>query len=183
MESPAKSPIKTRAQSETQTELFSAGMSRFATMNHIGFLSTTAHPYIMRTSKFWSFITISAVTIATPLIVSAQSTPPSKDFAPAPPQTQRLEEGEAPAVTIRQPDTQKKITEKKSQGKVTEVKVQTGRTTYYAKPNDTAGAMRGDGQSDTNRPVQFEVGTFGGPKTAPAPDPVQTLAPAPAPVK
>ena len=153
-------------------------------MNHIGFLSTTAHTYIMRTSKFWSLITISVAAIATPLIVGAQSTPPSKDFAPAPPQTQRLEEGEAPAVTIRQPDTQKKITEKKSQGKVTEVKVQTGRTTYYAKPNDPAGsAMRGDGQSDTNRPVQFEIGKFGPPKSTPAPDPVQTLAPAPAPVK
>lgn len=164
-------------------ELFSAGISRFATMNHIGSLSTTAHTYIMRTSKFWSLITISAAAIATPLIVSAQSTPPSKDFAPAPPQTQRLEEGEAPAVTIRQPDTQKKITEKKSNGKVTEVKVQTGRTTYYAKPNETPGAMPGDGQTDASRPVQFEVGTFGGPKNTPVQDPVQTLAPAPAPVK
>lgn len=168
---------------EIQTELFAAGRGRFATMNHIGFLSTTAHTYIMRTSKFWSLITISVAAIATPLIVSAQSTAPTKDFAPAPPQTQRLEEGEAPAVTIRQPDTQKKITEKRSQGKVTEVKVQTGKTTYYAKPNDTPGAMRGDGQSDTNRPVQFEVGTFGGPKSATAAEPAQTLAPAPAPVK
>ncbi|WP_353155452.1 DUF2782 domain-containing protein [Herminiimonas fonticola] len=117
-----------------------------------------------------------------PLIVSAQDTPPSKNFAPAPPQMERLEEGEAPAVTIRQPDTQKKITEKKSQGKVTEVKVQTGRTTYYAKPNDPAGsAMRGDGQSDTTRPVQFQIGEFGQPKSIPATDPVQTLQPAPAP--
>ena len=175
--------MEARAQRETYTELFSAGMSRFATMNHIGFLSTTAHPQIMRTSKFWSLITISALAVAAPLMASAQSTPPTQDFAPAPPQTQRLEEGEAPAVTIRQPDTQKKITEKKSQGKVTEVKVQTGKTTYYAKPNDTPGAMRGDGQSDASRPVQFEVGTFGGPKNTPAPNPVQTLAPAPASVK
>lgn len=119
-----------------------------------------------------------------PLIVSAQSTPPNKAFAPAPPQMERLEEGEAPAVTIRQPDTQKKITEKKSQGKVTEVKVQTGTTTYYAKPNDPAGsAMRGDGQSDTTRPVQFQIGEFGPPKNVQAAEPVQTLQPAPAPAK
>ena len=97
---------------------------------------------------------------------------------------ERLEEGEAPAVTIRQPDTQKKITEKKSQGKVTEVKVQTGKTTYYAKPNDPAGsAMRGDGQSDTTRPVQFQVGEFGQPKGAAPAAQVQTLQPAPTPAK
>lgn len=94
---------------------------------------------------------------------------------------QRLEEGEAPAVTIRQPDTKQKITEKKSQGKVTEVKVQTGKSTYYAKPNDPAGsAMRGDGQSDTTRPVQFKVGEFGPPKNKQAEEAAQTLAPAPA---
>ena len=89
----------------------------------------------MRTSTFWSIITISAAVIATPMVASAQSAP-AKDIAPPPPQMQRLEEGEAPAVNIRQPDTKEKITEKKSQGRVTEVKVQTGRTTYYAHPND-----------------------------------------------
>lgn len=139
----------------------------------------------MRTFKLWSLLTISVAAIATPLLVSAQSNAPAVaqfgGSAPPPPQTQRLEEGEAPAVTIRQPDTQKKITEKKSQGKVTEVKVQTGKTTYYAKPNDAAGsAMRGDGQSDTNRPVQFQVGEFGPPKNRTVPEPVQTLPPAPA---
>lgn len=150
-------------------------------MKHIGFLLTTASSYIMRTFKLWSLITISAAVIATPLLVSAQSTPPAKDIAPPPPQMQRLEEGEAPAVTIRQPDTKQKITEKKSQGKVTEVKVQTGKSTYYAKPNDPAGsAMRGDGQSDTTRPVQFKVGEFGPPKNKQVEDAAQTLAPAPA---
>lgn len=93
-----------------------------------------------------------------------------------------LEEGEAPAVTINPPDTQKSITEKKSQGRVTEVKVKTGRTTYYAHPNDTPGAMRGDAQSSTSRPVQFEVGRFGPPYDHPqASEPADTLAPAPAP--
>lgn len=135
----------------------------------------------MRTLKLWSLMTISTAVIAMPLLVSAQPTPPTGDIAPPPPQMERLEEGEAPAVTIRQPDTQKKITEKKSQGRVTEVKVQTGSTTYYAKPNDPAGsAMRGDAQTDTTRPVQFEIGKFGPPKSIPAAESIETLAPAPA---
>lgn len=89
----------------------------------------------------------------------------------------RLEEGEAPAVTINPPSTEKKITEKKELGKVKEVKVQTGRTTYFAKPNDTAGAMRGDAQSDTSRPAQFQVGEFGPPKDKPVAEEAQTLYP------
>jgi hypothetical protein len=115
----------------------------------------------------------------------AQSAPSGSDVAPPPPETQRLEEGEAPAVTIHQPDTKGKITEKKSQGRVTEVKVQTGRSTYYAHPNDPAGsAMRGDAQSDTSRPVQFRVGEFGPPKSKPeAEEPVPTLPPNPHPAQ
>lgn len=138
----------------------------------------------MRTAIFCSLVTVSAAIFVTPLVVSAQNAAPDATpmaVAPPPPETQRLEEGQAPAVTIRQPDTQKKITEKKSQGRVTEVKVQTGKSTYYAHPNDAAGSsMRGDAQSDTTRPVQFHVGEFGKPKDKKAQEPVQTLAPAPA---
>jgi hypothetical protein len=130
---------------------------------------------------------ISAI-LAVPLTAGAQAAAqygaPTRDIAPPPPETQPLEEGQAPSVNIRQPDTQKKITEKKSQGKVTEVKVQTGSTTYYAHPNDPAGsAMRGDAGSDTTRPVQFQIGEFGKPKNKPEPEPVQTLQPNPNPVK
>lgn len=136
----------------------------------------------MRPSGFWSLVTLSAAILAAPAVVSAQSNVPPAADAPAPPQTMTLEEGEAPAVTINPPDTRKSITEKKSQGRVTEVKVNTGRTTYYAHPNDTPGAMRGDVQSSTSRPVQFEVGRFGPPYDHPqAAEPADTLAPAPAP--
>jgi len=137
---------------------------------------------LMRTSTLCSVVTLSAALLATQA-AHAQSAPTGQDVAPPPPETQRLEEGEAPAVNIRQPDTKEKITEKKSQGRVTEVKVQTGRTTYYAYPNDPAGsAMRGDAQSETTRPVQFRVGEFGPPKNKPeAEEPVQTLPPNPHP--
>lgn len=133
----------------------------------------------MRTFRFWPVVTISAAIFAVPVFAGAQSNVPSANVPP-PPQTMTLEEDEAPAVTITPPDSRKAITEKKSQGRVTEVKVKTGRSTYYAQPNDAPGAMRGDAQSPESRPVQFEVGTFGPPHDRPAPDPAQTLPPAPA---
>lgn len=138
---------------------------------------------IMRTTGFWSIVTLTAAIFAAPAAVHAQSEQADpRANTPPPPQTMTLEEGEAPAVTITPPNTEKKITEKKSQGRVTEVKVQTGRTTYYAHPNDTPGAMRGDVQSSTTQPVQFEIGRFGPPYEHPrAAEPVDTLAPAPAP--
>lgn len=138
----------------------------------------------MRTLTLCSAFTLSAALLAASA-AHAQSAPSGQDVARPPPETQRLEEGEAPAVNIRRPDTKERITEKKSQGRVTEVEVHTGRSTYYAHPNDPAGsAMRGDGQSDTTRPVQFRVGEFGPPKSKPeAEEPVQTLPPNPHPAQ
>jgi hypothetical protein len=133
----------------------------------------------MRKTTICSLLTLSAALLAASA-VNAQSAPPAADIAPPPPETQRLEQGDAPAVTIRQPETKGKITEKKSQGRVTEVKVQTGRSTYYAHPNDPAGsAMRSDAQSDVARPVQFKVGEFGPPKHKEPEEPAQTLPPNP----
>jgi hypothetical protein len=86
-----------------------------------------------------------------PLLVGAQQ----------PPVLEKLEEGEPPAITIRKPDTEKQITEKRQQGKVTEVKVKSGKSTYYLKPADPAGrALRGDGQSDEIRAAQWPVLEF-----------------------
>lgn len=137
----------------------------------------------MRTSRFWSIVAVTAVISALPLIANAQSAPsvPTRADAPPPPETVPLEEGSAPDITIKQPDTKKKITEKKVHGKVTEVKVQTGKTTYYAHPNEPAGsALPGDAQSQASRPVQFRIGEFGAPDaTKKQRDPVETLAPAP----
>lgn len=134
----------------------------------------------MRTSRFWSIVAITTAISALPLIVNAQSAP-ARAEAPPPPETVPLEEGSAPDITIKQPDTKKKITEKKVGGKVTEIKVQTGRTTYYAHPNDPAGsAMRGDAQSQASRPVQFRIGEFGSTDTLKKQrEPIETLPPAP----
>jgi len=88
--------------------------------------------------------------------------PRGRAEAPPPPQLERLEEGEAPAVTIPgggQPE--RSITEKREQGRVTEVEVRTGRSTYVVKPLNPAGsALPGDAQANTNRAAQFKVKEF-----------------------
>ena len=89
--------------------------------------------------------------------------------AQQPPQLEKLEEGEAPAVTIRKPEQKSRIQEKRAPGgKVTEVRVTSGGSTYVVKPNEPVGsAQPGDLQSNTIRPAQWEVGEFdlGRPKT------------------
>ena len=101
---------------------------------------------IMRLSTIWLILGC-----AVPLLGNAQQ--PSK--------LEKLEEGDAPAVIIRKPDTEKKITEKREKGKVTEVKVQTGKSTYYLKPNEPAGAaLPGDAESNENRGAQWSVHEF-----------------------
>lgn len=97
---------------------------------------------------------------AAPLLANAQQA-----SAPPPPKLEKLEEGEPPAVTIRKPEGEKKITEKRKQGKIKEVKVQTGKSTYYLKPNEPVGsALPGDAESSSNRGAQFQVLEFGTPK-------------------
>lgn len=113
----------------------------------------------MRTFKAWHLAAACVTVFATPLLAHAQ---PTAADAPPPPKLEKLEEGEAPAITIRKPDQERKITEKRARGgKVTEVKVSNGKNTYYLKPNDQAGgAMPGDGQSSANRGAQWEVKQF-----------------------
>ena len=60
--------------------------------------------------------------------------------APPPPKLEKLEEGEPPAITIRQPASSSEITEKRVPGgQVTEVKVKSGDSTYYQKPKQATG--------------------------------------------
>lgn len=106
----------------------------------------------MRTNKVWHVLAASIASYAMPLVVNAQQ----------PPKLEKLEEGEAPAITIRKPEQKNKVQEKRAPGgKVTEVKVTSGRSTYVVKPNDPSGsALPGDTQSNTTRPAQWEVKEF-----------------------
>ncbi len=74
--------------------------------------------------------------------VSAQQ--PQTD-APPPPKLEKLEEGEAPAITIRQPTTSSEITEKRAPGgEITEIKVKSGGSTYYLRPKQATGNPTSD---------------------------------------
>lgn len=118
----------------------------------------------MRSLKLWSIAAACIAAHALPLASNAQQAPGN---VPPPPQLEKLEEGEEPAVTIRQPDRSSKTTEKRAPGgKVTEVQVTSGGSTYYLRPNDQAGsALPGDTQGGLLRAPQWEVLVF---------DPVQT---------
>jgi len=113
----------------------------------------------MPTTKLWTIVALCVSAYAMPLATSAQ------DASTPPPKLEKLPEGEAPAVTIRKPGGGKKITESRKQGKIKEIKVQTGKSTYYLKPNEPAGsALPGDTQSSANRGAQWQVLEFGKPK-------------------
>jgi len=109
---------------------------------------------MMRSLKIWP-VAASLAALAMPLPASSQ--PPDD----TPPRLEKLEEGEAPAITIRKPDSERKITEKRQGGKVTEIKVQSGKSTYYLKPNEPAGsALPGDIQSNAIRAPQWQIKEF-----------------------
>ncbi|NEX64273.1 DUF2782 domain-containing protein [Noviherbaspirillum galbum] len=84
-----------------------------------------------------------------------------RNDAPPPPRLEKLEEGEQPAVTIRKPP-ERQIEERRAPGgKVTEVKVTSGKSTYVVKPNEPAGsAQPGDQEGTSNRGAQWEVFQF-----------------------
>lgn len=134
----------------------------------------------MRTLKAWYIAAACIAAYATHLPAGAQQ--PAND-APPPPQLEKLEEGEAPSITIRKPEQGSKITEKRAPGgKVTEVKVNSGKSTYYLKPNTPAGsAVPGDGQSSGNRAAQWEIKEFDIGHKEPKEAQAQPAAAAPAP--
>ena len=87
----------------------------------------------------------------------AQTTP-----SQAPPKLERIEEGSDTPITVTPPKSSKsKITEKKEGGRVTEVTVQSGKSTYIMKPHVPAGnAQPGDGQTGAIRAPQWKVLEF-----------------------
>jgi hypothetical protein len=120
--------------------------------------------------------------------VSAQQAPSPRQDAPPPPKLEKLEEGEAPAVTVHDKKGQQTITETRTpNGQVKEVKVTKGKNTYYVKPTVRPGsALPGDAQSPQSRPAQWQVYEFKNHKkqkdaeVEPAPAPPAVVPPAPA---
>ena len=121
----------------------------------------------MRTSSLWIRSIFFGIITASCLTVFAQEQKP----------LEKIDDNDVPTITIKKPDEEKKITEKRVNGKVTEVRVKSGKSTYILKPNDPAGsAQRGDGQTDDTRPALWPILEFGGPKKT-APDDVTVPAP------
>jgi hypothetical protein len=125
---------------------------------------------IMKLSKICSFAVLSIAAGAPAWAAAQQPANPG----PPPPRLEKLEEVEAPAVTAKKPgedNTEKAITEKREQGRVTEVKVHSGGSTYYLRPKNVGTSQPGDAESGPPTGAQWNIKEFdwGGkkkPKTA-----------------
>ena len=80
----------------------------------------------------------------------------------APPKLEIIEQGSDTPITVTPPKPSgAKITEKKEGGRVTEVKVKSGKSSYTMKPNVPPGnAQPGDGTSSAYRAPQWTVLEF-----------------------
>lgn len=110
---------------------------------------------MLRTSTLWNILSLSLLACASTAV--AQQKP-----AEAPPKLEVIEEGSDTPITVTPPSTGgAKITEKKEGGRVTEVKVKSGKSSYTMKPNVPAGnAQPGDVTGSTLRAPQWTVLEF-----------------------
>lgn len=89
----------------------------------------------MYKSKVWQLLAISLALL--PFSIHAQ--PATRVVAPAPPELQKLEEGETP--TQKQQSKKNSITDKREQGRVSTTEVQQNGNTYYVKSPSQAGTL------------------------------------------
>ena len=92
---------------------------------------------------------------------TGQTSPAAPAATTSQPPTERIQpESETPATNI-EPRRGTQIREKRNNGQVTEVEVQSGRSRYTLKPNQPAGnAVPGDAQSSAYRAPQWQVMEF-----------------------
>jgi hypothetical protein len=108
----------------------------------------------------YSFLIASAFFIATPNFAAPQ--PPSD--APPPPKADPAN-GDEPVTNLGKSNV-KQTTQNFQEGDQPEVKVTNGLGTYIVKPNERVGtSLPGDGQSNSNNPVQWVVKSWGGDKS------------------
>jgi hypothetical protein len=93
---------------------------------------------------------------------TAQTTQPAPAATAAqPPATERIEPGSDEPATKIEPRRGTQIREKRNNGQVTEIDVQTGRSHYVLHPNQPAGnAQPGDAQSGARGGPQWQVMEF-----------------------
>lgn len=80
----------------------------------------------------------------------------------APPKLEKIEEIGDDSITVTaKPTPERQITEKREGGRVTEVKVKSGPSTYTVRPNNTTGtALPGDAVGSANRGPMWTVKEF-----------------------
>lgn len=118
----------------------------------IHYVPSEAILHMMRTSTIWTILVTALLAHGAP---AGAQTPD-----PAPPKLEQVEEiTGAPITVTTQPDERKKITEKREQGRVTEVKVTSGKSTYYLKPNSPGGTAAPGNVSGIRGP-QWQVMEF-----------------------
>jgi hypothetical protein len=110
---------------------------------------------MLRTSSVWKTLLLGMLAQAG--LAVAQQTPSTP-----PPKMERIEEGSDTPVTITpQNRSRTNVTEKRDGGRVTEVEVKSGKSTYTMKANPaSAVAQPGDSASGTLRPPQWKVLEF-----------------------
>lgn len=110
-----------------------------------------------RTSLIWSLLAAGAALSLT-LPATAQQSPNT----PADPQKlEKVEDFTAPAVTISPKGREQTITQHREQGKVKDVTVKTGNTSYNIKANDQPGSIQpGEGQSTAIKVPTWKVMEF-----------------------
>lgn len=91
---------------------------------------------------------------------TAQTASPTVAPSAAPPKLEQIEDGSdapitAPITITAKPAPKTQVSEHREQGQVTEVKVTSGGSTYYLKPN-----APGDTTSSTNRGPQWRIMEF-----------------------
>jgi hypothetical protein len=108
-----------------------------------------------RTTSVWKTLLLGL--LAQGSLAQAQQTPSTP-----PPKMERIEEGSDIPATITPKDRSPvKVTEKRDGGRVTEVEVSSGKSTYTMKANPAgAVAQPGDPASGTLRPPQWKVLEF-----------------------
>lgn len=115
----------------------------------------------MRPSLVHFLLTMCIVCVTSSSPATAQPQNIERNTGDAPPKLEKLEENEAPAVTIKGSRPQTQITETRERGRVTSIEVKSGNSTYYLKPNASSGtALPGDAQSNITRGAQWQVLEF-----------------------
>jgi|EP01034_Spumella_vulgaris_P038739 hypothetical protein len=126
-----------------------------------------------------------ASTIWPVLILALSSVAQAQTPSAAPPKLDKIEEVDTPITVTTKPANERKVTEKREGGRVTEAKVKSGPSTYTVKAQNTTSttALPGDAAGSANRGPQWTVMEFdiGKKKTKQKEDEAAEETPAPPP--